>query len=492
MKSLTKLLAVCGVAGMLLPGCTVGPNFRSPEPVGPETYTKSPLPEKTATAQAGFGKAQRFSFAKEVTAQWWTLFRSAELNSLIRKGLADSPSLAAADAALRVAEENLRAAGGALLYPNINAGLQATRERSPGLQGAPASEYSLYNASVSVSYTLDLFGGVRRQLEALGALVDYQRFQYEAAYLALAANIVTTAIQQAALASQMDITKEIISEEEKSLSLVKEQFQVGAVSRAAVLSQESQLASARATLPPLEKQLAFTRHALAVLIGQLPSQAEIPEFNLKWLTLPEVLPLTLPSDLIRQRPDIRAAEALLHQASAEVGVATANLLPNITLSAGYGVESTDTGDLFTGQNVLWNIVGNLVQPLFHGGELEAKKRAAVDAFEQAAGQYRQTVLTAFQQVADTLRALQTDAEALRDQAAAEADAKATLDLVRTQFKLGAVSYLPLLIAERDYNQAQINLTAAQASRFADTAALFQALGGGWWSQRSAETSRTAR
>jgi NodT family efflux transporter outer membrane factor (OMF) lipoprotein len=483
MRGSFKQALVAGIAAAALTGCTVGPDFHAPPPPATESYTASPLPDQTASAPTKGGESQRFAFARDLSSQWWTLYHSPELDGLIRQGLADSPSLAAAQAALREARENLNAAGGALLYPGIDANLQATRQRISGQAfGGSGSEFTLYNASVRVSYTLDLFGSTRRQLEALGAQVDYQQFQYEGAYLSLTANIVTTSILEAALRAQIATTREILEANQKLLDLVKRQFELGAVSKASVLFQQSQLAATKTALPPLEKQLAFTRHALSVLAGQLPSKGQLPEFNLDSLQLPEELPVSLPSALVRQRPDIRAGEALLHRASAEVGVATANLYPQITLSGGYGFEAGTLDNLFNGQSAVWNLGAGLLQPLFHGGELTARRRAAVAAFDQAAAQYKQTVLQAFQNVADVLRALDTDAQALKAQLEADAAAKATLDLTRRKFELGAVNYIVLLIAQRDYDQAHLSLVSARAQRYADTAALFQALGGGWWNR----------
>lgn len=485
MKRVSMRTTVVSVVVIFLTACTVGPQLRSPEFTTTDSYTASPIPSETASAPTEAGIAQRFAFAQNLSAEWWTLFHSAELDALIKQGLGESPSLSSARAALRGAQENLRAARGALLYPGVDASLQATRQRSPiAVAGAPTEEFNLYNASVNVSYTLDLFGGSRYRLEALQAQVDYQRYQFEAAYLSLTANIVTTAVSEASLRAQIRATEEILSSEQKQLELVKRQFDLGAVPWSSVLSQQTQLAKTRATLPPLEKQLAYTRHALSALVGQLPSGRKLPEFQLQSLQLPEVLPVSLPSSLLHQRPDIRASEALLAQAGAEVGVATANLYPQITLTGGYGFEALDTGNLFNSQSVLWNLGANLLQPIFHGGELSAKRRAAIAAYDQAAAQYKEAVLKAFQDVADVLRALETDARALQAQAEAEAAARATLDLTQKQFELGAVNYLPLLVAQRDYEQTRINLIQAQAARYSDTAALFQALGGGWWNRGS--------
>jgi NodT family efflux transporter outer membrane factor (OMF) lipoprotein len=476
---------VAGIAAIVLAGCSVGPQLGSPEFPAPSSYTSMPMPSHTASAPTDGGGAQRFAFAEHLSAEWWMLFHSAELNAMIKQGLAESPSLFSAKAALHEAQENLRAATGALLYPGVDASLQATRQRSPNsLTGASTEEFNLYNASVNVSYTLDLFGRSRHQLEALQAQVDYQRYRFEAAYLSLTSNIVTAAVTEGSLREQIRATEEILASEEKQLDVVKRQFELGAVPWTSVLSQQTELAKTRGTLPPLEKQLAYTRHALSVLVGQLPSEGKLPEFHLQSLQLPEVLPVSLPSSLAHQRPDIRASEALLHQAGAEVGVATANLYPQITLSGSYGVEALNTGDLFNSQSVIWSLGAGLLQPIFHAGELSAKRRAAIAAYDQAAAQYRETVLKAFQDVADVLRALETDARTLQAQAQAGAAAQATLDLTQKQFELGAVNYLSLLVAQRDYEQTRINLIQAQAARYSDTAALFQALGGGWWNRGS--------
>ncbi|GBE11868.1 putative efflux pump outer membrane protein TtgC precursor [bacterium BMS3Bbin14] len=493
MKWLFMCAAIAGTVAMALAGCTVGPDFHTPAVPATSSYTAAPLPAQTVAASTAGGVAQRFAFARQLSSRWWQLFRSPELDALIKRGLAQSPTLSAARAALRETRENFRAAGGALHYPRLDVNLWAQHQRSSGAAfGGSNIEYNLYNASVGVSYTLDLFGSTRRQLEGLQARVDYQRYQFEGTYLALTGNIVTTAIREAALREQINTTHNILAVERKQLAMVKRQFELGAVSKVAVLSQQSQLAITSAALPPLRKQLAFTRHSLAVLAGQLPSAGHLPVFRLDSLHLPEVLPVTLPSTLARQRPDIRAAEALLHQAGAAIGVATANLYPQITLSGSFGTQATRTGDLLTGSGVIWNIGAGLLQPLFHGGELSAKRRAAVAAYDQAAAQYRQTVLLAFKNVADVLCALDSDALTLQARAAAEAAVKANLDLTRRQFRLGAVNYLTLLVAQRDYQQARISLIAARAQRYADTAALFQALGGGWWNRSLAAAGTAAK
>jgi NodT family efflux transporter outer membrane factor (OMF) lipoprotein len=490
---LLKSAAVAGLVILTITACTVGPDFHRPEAPKTSTYTTKALPEKTAAAPVAGGDAQRLIFGQDIPAQWWAVFHSDALDRLIRQALADSPTLAAAQAALREARENVRAEIGAAFFPAIDANASTEREKFSGAAfgqpGSKGSLFNLYNASVKVSYALDIFGGARREVEALRSQVDYQRFQLEGAYLTLTSNIVTAAVKEASLRAQILTIQEILKVETEQLDLVERQFQLGAVSRSDILTQQTQLAQTRATLPPIEKDLAQTRHQLAVLVGRLPGEgAALPAFELDGMKLPPELPVSLPSSLVRQRPDIQASESLLHAASAQVGVATANLYPQITLTGSYGWEATKVGDLFQNGSSIWSLAAGLLQPVFHGGELTAKRSAAVAAYDQAAAQYRQTVLQAFQNVADVLRALDADATTLKAQAEAEAAARATLDLTQKQFKLGAVSYLSLLNAERQYRQIKISLVQAQAARFADTAALFQALGGGWWNRSESDTA----
>lgn len=474
---------VAGMILLILSGCMVGPDFESPSSPDVDSYTASPLPKETEATAVSGGTAQHLDFTGRLSDQWWKMFGSEELNALIKEGLAQNPSLTAASEAIIKAHENLRAAGGALLSPNIDASLSATKQKtSAASSGGISDRFHLLSASVDVSYTLDMFGASRRQLEGLSAQVDYRRFEYEASYLTLTSNLVTTAIQEASLAAQIATTKETVASEKKQLALTKKQFEIGAIAKESVLTLQTQLARTRATLPLLQKQLAVTRHALAALTGRLPGEGGLPTFDLNGLHLPVELPVSLPSTLVRQRPDIRASEALLHQASAAVGVATANLYPQITLSASYGGQSTSLNNLLADQNTFWNLGAGLLQPIFHGGELEARRRAAIAAYNQAAAEYRTTVLFAFENVADVLRALDSDAQALQAQAEADVAAKANLELTRQQFKLGATNYLSLLVAQQFYQQGRIGLVIARAQRYADTAALFQALGGGWWNR----------
>lgn len=469
-----------------LAGCAVGPDFRRPAPPAIASYTAEALPVETAAAPGTGGAPQRFLSGQEIPPQWWALFRSEALDRLIRQALADSPTLAAAQAKLREAEENRQAQTGALL-PRVDGNASVRRQKISGASlGQPEIDitpFTLHSASVSVSYAFDLFGGTRRELEALHAQVEYQRFQLEGAWLTLTANLVTTAVQEAALRAQIRATREIVAAEERQLALVEQQFQLGGVSRSDVLAQQAQLAQTLATLPPLEKQLSQTRHRMALLAGKFPGESGmLPVFDLDGLNLPRELPLSLPSSLVRRRPDIRAAEALLHAASARIGVATANLYPQITLTGSLGSETSKVQDLFGRGTSVWGLGAGVLQPIFRGGELTAKRRAAVAAYSLAEAQYRGIVLQAFQDVADVLRALELDAQTLKAQSDAEAAANASLDLARERFQLGAASYLALLNAERQHQQARIGLVQAQAARFSDTAALFQALGGGWWNR----------
>jgi NodT family efflux transporter outer membrane factor (OMF) lipoprotein len=480
--------AARGIAwvGLALAGCAVGPDFKPPEAPAvadaAHAYTSVSLPSQTASAPGTGGAAQRFVAGADVPALWWQLFRSPPLDQLVRSAVANSPTLASAQAALRQAQELYTADAGSRLWPGVTGQVGATRERvSQAASQVPGGiTYNLYNASVNVSYTIDAFGATRRDLEGLQAAVGYQRYQVEAAYLTLTANLVTTAIQEASLRAQLQATQQVIDAETKSLQVVGRQAQVGAISRSVVLAQQTQLAQTRATLPALDKALAQTRQQLAVYAGRLPDDATLPEFTLDSLQLPADLPVSLPSSLVRQRPDIQASEALLHQASANVGVATANQYPQITLTGSVGAQSLQPGQLFNRASSAWSLGAGLLAPIFNGGSLQARRHAAEAAYDQAQAQYRQTVLNAFLNVANTLRALDSDAQALRAQAEAENLARQSLDLVTAQYRSGAVSYLALLDAQRSVQQTRIGVVQAQATRYADTAALFQALGGGWW------------
>jgi NodT family efflux transporter outer membrane factor (OMF) lipoprotein len=471
-----------------LAGCAVGPDFRRPDPPTVGSYTAGALPDNTAAAPGVGGTEQRFVSGGEIPARWWELFQSQALDRWIREGLANSPTLVAAEAALRRAQEFRRARAGDLL-PSVDGSVSASRQKPSGASfgepNLPINPFTLYNASVNVSYTLDLFGRTRRELEALQAQVDYQGFRLEGASLTLTSNIVTAAFQEASLRGQLRATRDILATQEELLALVEKQFELGGIAKTDVLAQRASLAQSRAALPPLEKRLTQTRHLLAVLAGRFPdATSDLPEFDLKDFQLPEELPVSVPSSLARQRPDIRSVEELLHAASATVGVATADLYPQVTLSGQYGTTAVRIGDLFGPGSSVWGFGAGLLQPIFHGGSLQANRRAEIAGFDQAAAQYRETVLQAFREVADVLRALEYDAMTLKAQSDAEAAARDTLDIATKQVRFGATSYLSLLDAQRQYHLARILLVQAQALRFADTAALFQALGGGWWNREN--------
>jgi NodT family efflux transporter outer membrane factor (OMF) lipoprotein len=487
-------LVAAAVATMILPACAVGPDFHRPAPPAVNGYTAEPLaPTSSASAIAG-GEEQRFVMGRDIPNQWWELFGSESLNGLVKKSLEANPEIDAAKAALRQARENVYAQIGAY-YPTVQGSYSASRAKdsetiSPVLASGQ-EPYSLHTAQVNVSFAPDVFGGNRRQVESLEASADFQRFQLEAAYLALTSNVVAAAIQEASLRSQISATSRIVEIETKMLDLTKKQLQFGYVAGLDVAAQEAALAQAQQTLPPFVKQLKQTRDLLAALAGRFPSQEMQEKFELADLTLPQDLPVTLPSKLVEQRPDVRAAEEQFHSASAQGGVTTAAMLPNITLSADAGSIATAIGDLFTPGTGFWSLAGGLAQPLFQGGTLLHRKRAAEAGLDQAAAQYRTTVIAAFQNVADSLHALRSDADALKAAAAFEQAAKRSLDLARRQFDLGYANYLSLLTAEQAYQQASVNVVQAKTSRFADTAALFMALGGGWWN-RSDMASKGAK
>ena len=476
----------------LLSACAVGPDFKQPDAPKTSTYTEDPLSKKLATAPGvPGGTDQEFIEGADIEAQWWELYKSPELDLLIKKALQQNPNVGAVDAALRAAQENVNAQIGGQYFPAIGIGalgqpgLIGGREKQPSaIYGLPYGfgAYNLYNATVNVSYRLDVFGGGRRAVESAKAQAEYQQFKLEGAYLSLTANIVTGVIREAALRAQMQATAEILKAQENLADVTEKQLKIGTVNKVDLTSQQTLVANSQVDLYNYERNLAFARNQLAVYTGELPSNASITKFNLSTLHLPEKLPLTVPSSLVRQRPDVRAAEAQLKSTNALVGVATANLLPQFTISGAIGSAALTTGALFGPNAALWSIAGGLFQPLFQGGQLLAQRRGAMANYEQAVYQYQATVLSAFQEVADALRALETGAQALKAASDAERYSYETLDLVQQQYKLGTASYLAVLYYQNLYQQAKVKAVAAQATRFADTAALFAALGGGWWNR----------
>jgi NodT family efflux transporter outer membrane factor (OMF) lipoprotein len=477
-----RIACVAAAGAWVLSACAVGPNFKAPPPpqtpgfVGP-----GQLPAQTSAPPTPEDQAQRFVEGLDIQGQWWTLFQSPQLDALIERGLANSPTLEAAAAALRQANETFAAQRGSY-YPSVSGTISPQRQKVPGVAfGAPQEGsimYTLNQAEVNVSYTLDAFGGIRRQVEALGAQAEYEKFALEGAYLTLTANIVTAAIAEASLRAQIEATQ----------GITQRRLRSGGASRVDVLQQQTIVQNTLATLPPLRIQLAQAQNLLAAYVGALPADYSGPEFTLESLKLPIELPVSLPSKLVEQRPDVREFSAMLHESTAQVGVATANMLPQITLSGSYGGEAVSFSDVFSPASAIWSLAASLTQPIFKGGQLTHQRRAAVAAAEQAAANYRETVITAFQNVSDTLHALQGDADAVAAEVAAQSTAAESLRLVQVQYQSGAASYLQVLSSEQNYQTATIALIKARAQRYADTAALFQALGGGWWNRSDVANS----
>jgi NodT family efflux transporter outer membrane factor (OMF) lipoprotein len=463
-------------------GCAVGPNFKEPAAPPVSDYSSTPFSTTVSTTNVSGGEAQHLASGADISGDWWTLFHSKPLNELIDEAITNNPDLKAAQAALTAARENVLAQRGSY-FPSISGSFSASRQKQSELiaptPNANIFQYNLFTPEVSVSYVPDVFGLNRRTMESLKAQAQATHFQMIATYTTLTANVVVTAIQQGSLQLQIDATRQLVDFNSNMVQILKYQFEKGYASRLDLAAQESQLAQVAATLPPLMKQAAQLRDQLAVLAGRFPNQAP-NKFELASLHLPEELPLSLPSRLVEQRPDVLQAEANLHAASAQIGIAAANRLPNITLTANAGSTALAIDQLFTSGTGFWGLGAAVTTPIFEGGMLLHHERAARAAYVQAAEQYRSTVLTAFQNVADTLAALEQDAEALKAAATAADDAQISLDLTHRQWQDGYVAYLAMLTAEQADLQAKINLAEAQASRYADTAALFQALGGGWW------------
>jgi NodT family efflux transporter outer membrane factor (OMF) lipoprotein len=465
---------ICCVFTIAMTACSTQP-VRPPEMPAVTQYTSTPV--------AG----QVFASGQDMPAQWWTLFQSPALDALVRQELDNSPTIAQATARLRQVQEQRVARAGTAWFPRVDAKLSANRIdiEQQGLDGINlpiATPLDLYLATVSVSYNLDLFGAARNELRALQSEIDHEGFQLEATRLALAANVVTAAIREASLREQIAAVEQMISNQQNRLAIVEKLEQLGTAAGADVVAQRLDLAEVRVLLPELKRQLEQVRHRLAVYTGQAPGAAQLPEFRLAEIQLPAQLPLSVPAEIARQRPDIRAAEALLEQAGARVGVATANLYPQIMLTATGGSISTNSGDLF-GDGTLFSLLGaSLTQPLFHGRELAARRRAAVAGYEQAAAAYQQVVLEGLQDVADVLRALEADTQKVQERTEAASQALRFRDIMSARHEVGGVSQYTLLDAERRLQSAVIDRIQAVADRYADSAALLQALGGGWWQQ----------
>ncbi len=503
---------VAAAAAALASSCVVGPDFHKPEAPADAGYAPAPLPDLSAAAPVHGGEAQHLVNGRDIPFEWWQLFQSPALNSLIEKAFKANPTITAAQAALAQAQELVSAQRG-YYFPSVGATYQAerhkiagnlTNDQAPGVQGngdnlsaplqtpgvPPYTEPLYYNfqtAELTVGFVPDVFGSNRRQVESLAAQTEMQRFALEATYITLASNVAAAAIQEASLRAQIRATRQIIAADEKSLRILRDQFRLGYAMRIDVAAQETALAQAKATLPPLQLKFEEGRDLIRALVGNLPNE-DVPEtFELDALQLPPEIPLSLPAKIIEQRPDVRAAEAQLHSANAQVGVAVAAMLPQISITGSYGGNADKFSWMFRHGGPFWNLVGDITQPIFQGGTLLHRKRAANQALKQAAAQYQSAVITAYQNVADTLHASLSDADALAADVEAENAAKVTYDLTQHQMQVGYVNYLSLLSAETAYDQALLSRVQAQATRYNDTVALFQALGGGWWN-RSAKSS----
>ncbi len=477
---------------MLLTSCAVGPDFLHPAPPEAGGYTKEPLAPRTSSTDAPSGQSQHFVQRRDIPQEWWRLFKSRPLNMLIERSLNNNPTLQTAIATLRAAREAVYAQEGKyfpLVQANFNPTYQRTSAALAPIPSSNASIFALHTAQLQVSYTLDVWGLNRRTVESLQAQADSQRFQVEAAYLTLTSNVAIAAVTEASLRGQIDATNELISINTKMLDILKKQFETGYANRNDVAVQEAALAQVKATLPPLSKALQQNRDLLSALTGAYPSHEPRERFKLADLQLPTDLPLSLPSQLIEQRPDVRAAEELLHVASAEVGIATANTLPNFTINANAGFISTALAHLLAPQNLFWDVAGNATQTIFDAGTLFHLLEGAKDTYDAAAWTYRGTVIGAVQNVADSLRAIQNDADALKAARDFERAAKVSFDLARQQMQTGNANVLLLLTAQQTYLQAVIQVVQTRAARLSDTVALFQALGGGWWNRIEPPTEK---
>ena len=474
-----RILAATAFVFLTVGGCAVGPDFVQPMSPAVTHYTSDEDPTATVTAD---GSSQQFTTATALPADWWRLFDCPKLNDAVQQGLTSSPTITMAEANLREAKDNLRSGEG-MFYPQLNGGLGVARER-PSTNATPGQLregiFNLFTLSSTVSYTLDVFGGERRAVEGIGATVDYQQNAARASSLTLASNIANTMIAAAAYDAEIQATMEIVRFQNEQVRLAEVQAKSGTAAYAAVLSLQTQLETTEAALPPLRQKLTQSQDLLSMLEGRLPAEAQPPRIDFGDLSLPRTLPVSLPSALVRQRPDILQAQASLHAASAQIGVATAAMLPSITLDGSFGYSNTSITALLMPGSKLWSLGVGVTQPLFHDASLWFQRKAAIDAYDASAANYRQTVLLAFQQVADTLRALEHDADGLAVDEQALHTASRGLELVQANYGAGLTTYSDVLIADAQYRQARIANIEAQALRYQDTVALFVALGGGWW------------
>jgi NodT family efflux transporter outer membrane factor (OMF) lipoprotein len=491
-------------------GCAVGPRWHPQQPPAGAGYAPAPLAQASSSSPIHGGEVQRFIAGQDIPFQWWQLFQCQALNSLVEQAFKNNPTVSGAQAALAQAQELVRAQRG-FFYPSVGATAQAERHKvsgntnsssTIGVQGSGLNKlpevpedpesltsfphnlpsyYTFYTAELTVGFVPDVFGANRRKVESLAAQADAQRYTLEATYITLASNVVAAAIQEASVRAQIRATRQIIEADQESLRILRDQLRLGYAMRIDVAAQEAALAQVMTTLPPLEKQLEQTRDLIRSLTGNLPNQTD-ETFELEALKLPPEVPVSLPGRIIQQRPDVRAAEAQLHASNANVGAAIAAMLPQFSVTGEYGGNATKISQMFSAGGPFWSLYGDVTQPIFQGGTLLHQKRAATAAMKQAAAEYRVTVLAAYQNVADTLHVSLSDADTLAADVDAENSAKVTYDLTRRQMEVGYVTYLTLLSAETAYQQTLLTRIQAEAARFGDTVALFQALGGGWWNR----------
>ena len=488
-RSHARWALMLSVPALVLAGCSIGPRFHAPKAPSARTYTPHPHPKTTVRAGGSAGASQRFVPGMAVSARWWTSFRSQDLDRLVARGLRHSETLKAAVARLRQARATVDADEG-IFYPQLNGDLGAGRQQAGASPHVPGNIYSLFTGGLSVSYYPDIFGANRLVYRSAEAQAQYQRDQMLAARLTLVGNIANTAIQAAADRTEISATRSIIHSEKVLLDLTRLQYKAGSVTYLAVVNQKSQLATSRAQLPPLEQQLAVARYTLATLVGEFPSQWRPLHLHLRNLHLPTSLPVSLPSVLLEQRPDIRAALQQMRYANATIGIADAQFYPTVQLTASFGQHSLQLDRFFSPASNVWSIAGSLLAPIFHGGTLRAQRQEAIDLYAEMLADYRQTVLGAFQQVATSLRALSHDARTLKAERSAYASAREALDLARTSYKAGAIDSLQLLVDEAQYSQARIAYVRAKAQRYLDTVGLYTALGGGLGSVAPVSSKQT--
>lgn len=478
------LQGFCAVSILASTGCAVGPDFVRPSPPEIDRYVPGRQPQETVSAN---GQTQHFAQGAEILANWWQLFKSPKLDAFVQEAIANNPSLQAAQANLRRSQENLRAGYG-IFYPQIDlaAGLSRQRFSAARFGSANSALFNLLTLSTTVSYALDVFGGQRRAVEGLGAQRDFQRYTLLATYLTLSGNIVNTVIARAAYDAQIQATQQLIDIQQEQITIFETQVKAGIIAYASLVNLRAKLAALQATLPPLEQKRSQTEHLLATLTGHAPGEQALASIDLDEITLPEDLPVSLPSKLVRQRPDILAAEANVHENSANIGVATAEMLPSFTLNGTYGQNTRNLMDVFISSGNFWSAGANIVAPLFHGGTSWLHRKASINAYQQSLANYRQTTLDALAQVADILLALEHDAEALRNHEQELDLAQEAVHLAQTNYLTGLVDYLQVLNASSQYFQARLGYLQVQAQRYQDTAALIVALGGGWWNDDEKE------